>query len=133
MDSSPLVIDEIYAGREFLERLNEYAPVKAAGWLKRGEDEERYLCVALDGPAGDDLSLGSKKVRLAMGAMKDHYLGPSRIRVLETSDRFAKAVMELYRRYSGPMPTTFSVSDLGGDPIVDAYIYPPLPAKTACT
>jgi len=50
--------------------------------------------------------------------------------VIRPSDRFAKAVMELYRRYSGPMPTTFSVSELGGDPIVDAYIYPPLPAKT---
>ena len=63
MDSSPLVIDEIYAGREFLERLNEYAPVKAAGWLKRGEDEERYLCVALDGPAGDDISLRRDRIQ----------------------------------------------------------------------
>lgn len=132
MDSNPLVIDEIYAGKEFIKRLNEYAPVKAAGWLKRGEDEERYLCVALDGPAGDDFRLGNKKVRLAMEEMKDHYIDPFRIRVIDTSDRFAKAVMELYRLYSGPMPTTFSSSELGGDPIVDAYIYPPLPAKTSC-
>ena len=130
MGSSPLVIDEIEAGKAFIRRLNEYVPVKAAGWVKTSEDGERSLCVALEGLAGDDLRVGYNNVRLAVEGMKDHYINPFIIRVLPTSDRFAKAVMELYRRYSGPMPTTFSSSELGGDPIVDAYIYPPLPAKT---
>jgi hypothetical protein len=41
MATSPLVMEEIDAGEEFLRRLDAYRPAKAACWLREAENEER--------------------------------------------------------------------------------------------
>ena len=48
MDQVPLVIEEIEAGKEFLDELEKRLPVKAAFWLKADEDSGWYLHVASD-------------------------------------------------------------------------------------
>ena len=46
MDQAPLVMDEIEAGRGFIERFHASWPVQAACWLRPAEDGERYLYLA---------------------------------------------------------------------------------------
>ena len=70
MDQAPLVMDEIEAGREFLQRLHASWPVKAACWL---QDGERYLYVALDGLTEAAVDAAYGEVWRVTREMKDHY------------------------------------------------------------
>ena len=49
MDQTPLVMDEIEAGNDFLSRLNTFEHVVAACWLRDAETGETCLYVAFDG------------------------------------------------------------------------------------
>src|ERR1700680_3158497 len=104
MDKAPLVMDEIDAGEALVKRLNDYAPVIAACWLRSAEGGERYLYVALDGltVANTDLAYG-EVLRIA-GAMKDRYLDPFRVKLIGPTHPIAKAVTEIYRRFPGRIP-----------------------------
>jgi hypothetical protein len=64
-------MDEIDAGTEFLKRLNAYRPVKAACWLRKSEDEERYLYVALDGLTVENSDSAYREVLRITAEMKD--------------------------------------------------------------
>jgi hypothetical protein len=123
MDTSPLVIDEIEAGKAFIERMNAFAPVKAALWLKSAEDGERYLNVALEGFTGEKNDpVFSEAYRIAT-EMEDHYIDPFRVHLIGPSHPVAKAVMEFYERYPKRSPARYDGWSLNGVPIVDAYIY----------
>lgn len=129
MDPAPLVMDEIEAGREFIERLNASWPVKAACWLRAAEDGERYLYVALEGLTDTNVDAAYMEVLRITGAMKDRYIDPFRVKVVRTDSPVARAVLDLYRRFPGRVLTRFSGLVLAGTAVAEAYIYPPLPAK----
>jgi hypothetical protein len=126
MDQAPLVMDEIDAGKAFIQRMHDYAPVRAAWWMRTDERKERYLYLALD-------DLDVKKTDLAYGEvlritkeMKDHYIDPFRVKMVSTNSPIAKAVMDLYRRFSGRVPPPRpNGSVLGGVAFTEVYIYPP--------
>ncbi|MBI3821200.1 MAG: hypothetical protein HY289_00805 [Planctomycetes bacterium] len=122
MDKAPLVIDEIDAGREFIKRLNAYQAVKAACWLREADDGERYLYIALEGLTAENVAYG--EVMRVTSAMKDHYIDPFRVKLIATTDPIAKAVLDLYRRYPGRMPTRFDGSIFGGTAAAEVYVYP---------
>lgn len=126
MDTSPLVRDEIDAGREFLKELDAYMPVIAACWLRGSEDKERYLYAALDGLTHDKIDVAYGEVFRIAQAMKDLYIDPFRVKLINKDHPVAKAVTEMYRRYSGRIPTTVSGRSLAGMAVAEAYIYPPL-------
>jgi hypothetical protein len=130
MDQAPLVIDEIEAGKEFIKRLHAYRPVKAACWLRSAEAGPRYLYVALEGLTENTTDAAYGEVlRIAEEMKDDYYIDPFRVKLIRTSDPIAKAIVEIYRRFPGRTPPRSPGPVLGGVPVAEAYIYPPLPAK----
>jgi hypothetical protein len=124
MDTSALVMDEIEAGAEFLKRLNAFQPVKAACWLREAESEERYLYAALDGLTVENSDLAYGEVLRIAGEMKDRYIDPFRVKLIDTEHPVAKAVMEIYRRYPGRIPTRFNGRIFAGLAVAEVYVYP---------
>src|SRR5580698_10005216 len=104
MDTSSLVMDEIEAGMEFLKRLHSSQPVAAACWLRGGEDEERYLYVALNGSIEDHFASAYLEVRRIAQEMKEHYIDPFRVKLIGENHPVARALLETYRRYPGRVP-----------------------------
>jgi len=129
MDTSPLVIDEINAGAEFLKQLNDYQPVTAACWLRESEDEERYLFAALDGLTPETSQTAYGEVSRITGEMRDNYLDPFRVKLIGQDHPVAKAVGEIYRRYPGPIPTRLNGRVFAGSSFEEIYVYPPLVSK----
>ena len=70
MDKAPLVMDEIDSGEAFIKRLHDYAPVKAAWWLRIADDGERYLYVAIDGLDESNADLVYGEVLRITGEMR---------------------------------------------------------------
>ncbi|MGO8753546.1 MAG: hypothetical protein ACLQNE_47020 [Thermoguttaceae bacterium] len=130
MDKAPLVMDEIDSGEAFIKRLHDYAPVKAAWWLRSADDGERYLYVAIDGLDESNADLVYGEVLRITGEMKDHYIDPFRVKVVSTKDAVAKAIMDIYRRFPTRIPPRFDGRVLGGVAIAEVYIYPQLPARS---
>lgn len=124
MDQAPLVIDEIDAGTEFIKKLNAYHPVIAACWLRAVEDGERYLYVALEGLTDENSDVAYGEILRITREMKDHYIDPFRVKLISTDHPLAKAVVDVYRRFPGRIPTRFDGSVFGGMPVADLYIYP---------
>src|SRR6266446_5965216 len=113
MDKAPLVIDEINAGEAFIKWLHDYAPVKAACWLRSAEGGERYLYVALDGLDVSKTDLAYGEVLRITREMRDHYIDPFRVKVVSTNDPIAKGLMDFYRRFPGRIPPRFNGPVLG--------------------
>lgn len=129
MDTSPLVTDEIDAGAEFLERIDAWRPVKAACWLRRSEDEERYLYVALDGLTDENTDIAYSEVLRIAGEMRGRFIDPFRVKVIPPEHPVAKEVAAIYSRFPGRIPTRFSGRVFAGGAVSEAYIYPELPAR----
>ncbi len=126
MDTSPLVMDEIDAGAEFLKQLHTYQPVQAACWMREGEDEERYLYVALEGLTNGNFDIAYGEVLRITEAMKDHYLDPFRVKLMTADDSVAKAILQIYSEFPARIPTRLNGRVFAGRGVVELYIYPPI-------
>lgn len=126
MDTTPLVMDEIDAGAEFLKRLDAFKPIVAACWMREAENEERYLYAALDGLAVDNSDIAYGEVRRIAGQMKDRYVDPFRVKLIGPAHPVAKAILDIYRRYPAPIPTNFGGQVFGSMAVAEVYVYPPL-------
>jgi hypothetical protein len=122
-------MDEIDAGAEFLRRLNAYRPVKAACWLRKSEDEERYLYVALDGLTAENTDAAYIQVLRITREMKDQYIDPFRVKLVSPDHRVAKAILDIYRHYAGRIPTRYNGRVFAGTAVTEVYIYPEMEAK----
>jgi hypothetical protein len=127
MDQTPLVMDEIEAGKEFIRRMQAYQPVKAAWWMRETEDAGRYLHVALEGLTMDNIDAAYGEVLRIANEMKDHYIDPFRVKLVSPDDPAARAILDHYRRYPGRVPLRLNGSVLGKVAAAEVYIYP-LPA-----
>lgn len=133
MDYGPLVAEEIDAGAEFLRRFNDYAPVKAACWLRASGEGQRYLYVASD--QIDDtnfIAANGEVVRLA-NEMLTPDLDLFRINVIYGNNPLAVAAAQTAestaRLYKGARGIRLGGQQFGGLWIEDGYVYPsPLPA-----
>ena len=123
MDTKTLVTEDIEAGAEFLRRLDAYCPVKVACWLRVDDDRLRYLTVALEGLTTLNSGVAYREVLRITQEMKDHYIDPFRINLIGTDDPIAKSIMDLYKRYPGPMPTRFDGQIIGRTEVAEAYVY----------
>jgi hypothetical protein len=132
MDQAPLVIDDIEAGKAFVERLHSYARVAAAWWMRDDEGGPRFLYVAIDGLQPGGAGPVYREVRRVTQEMQDHYIDPFRVKVIGMDDPVAKAVVDLYRRFPGRTPR-FDGRSLGGVGVADVYIYPPPREKPQTT
>lgn len=126
MDQTPLVMDEIEAGKEFIRRMHAYRPVKAAWWMRPAEDAERYLYVVLDGLSIDNKDEAYREVLHVANAMSpDHYIDPFRVRLVSPNDPAGRAALDLYGRYPGRIPPRWNGSAFGAVDATEVYVYPP--------
>jgi hypothetical protein len=134
MDQSPLVIDEIEAGKELIKRLNACFHVIAACWLRDDSGGSRRLYIAIDGLMTPDTRMVNHEVRRIANEVKDHYIDPFWVSIIGPTDRIAKAVMEVYARFPGRKPPSRVYEyGFGGMGVEEMYIYPPLPKKPLAT
>jgi hypothetical protein len=124
MDQAPLVIDEIDAGKAFIQRVHQSRPVTAACWLRTDDGSLRYLYVAMEGVTDENIRDAYGEVSRIAREMKDHYIDPFQVKIIKPSDPIAQAITDIYRRYPGRIPTSYGGSALGGVPVADVYIYP---------
>lgn len=122
-------MDEIEAGKEFIQRMHAYQPVKAAWWMRPTEDGERYLHVALDGLTVDNTDAAYREVLRIANEMPDHYIDPFRVMLVSPDEPVGRAILDIYRSYSGrKIPTRVNDPVLGGA-ATEVYVYPPPAAK----
>ena len=107
-----------------LEQLNSYRPVRASCWLREDEDVERYLHVALEGRTTENSGLAYSEVLRIARALKGHYIDPYRVKLIGTDHPVAKALLELYRRYPGRIPSRLDGRIFAGTAVAELYVYP---------
>jgi hypothetical protein len=128
MDTSPLVTNEIEAGKNFLEKLNAFKRVAGACWLRGAENEERYLYAVIKGLTSKDFNNAYGEVFRITKGMRS-YLDPFRVKLIGEDDSIARAIAEIYRKYPKQIPPSTNDRVFAGMPVADVYIYPPLKRK----
>ncbi len=127
MDNGPLVKEEIDAGAAFAREFDRYVPLKAAFWLRAGDDY-RYLYLTSD--RIDDTTMGDayrEVVRLAQ-KLRLPDLDMFRIKVVAGDDPLAQAAAEQIRKYPDSTGRRFGSRSFGDLFVDDGYVYPqPLP------
>jgi len=129
MDQEPLVREEIDAGAEFLRAFDQYAPVKAAFWLKVGDEGNRHLYIASERIDDTNFVLAYREVIRLANQMPSIYFDPFRVKVLNADKPLARAAAEINECFPNRLGTRIGGGMFGGVFVDQAYIYPsPLPA-----
>jgi hypothetical protein len=132
MDQEPLVIEQIDAGRKFLDVFEKYAPVRVAFWLKPSEDAGWYLHVASERIDFENLPRAYTEVLRMAQEVVDPNFDPFRVKLIGADDPLARAALDVYRRYPARIPTRFQGRVFGGMNVEGVYIYPPpVPAPSS--
>jgi hypothetical protein len=124
-------MEEIDAGAELVREFDKYAPVKAAFWLKAGDEDYRYLYIASEQIDGANIDVAYGEVLRLADKIASPFLDPFRVKLLNASDPLAKAAAEVNERFAGRMATRFGGRSFGGVSVDDVYIYPSLVHATA--
>jgi hypothetical protein len=123
MDPGPLVTEQIDAGARFLAEFEKTIPVAAAFWLKRPDRESWNLYIASDQFRGEKRYAAYAEVGRVDSALREPYLGPFRIKLLEASDPLVWAALDVHRLYPGKA-VRLRDTVFGGLGIDEIYIYP---------
>lgn len=127
MDQGPLVIEQIDAGMEFVDRLEEHLPVRAAFWMKAADGGRWYLYIASDQINHSPLGAGYATVSRVAREMDDPNLDPFQIKLIGSDDPLARAALDAHHRFVGRMPARFRGSQFGDVSVEEVYLYPPPP------
>jgi hypothetical protein len=127
MDQEPLVIEQIEAGRKFIEEFEQYRPVRAAFWLKQTEDSGWYLYVASDQIPDENAREAYGDARRASRNIQDPNFDLFRVKLAGVDDPLAKTALDIYRQFAGRVPARVPPSQFG--PLgAEAVYLDPLPA-----
>ena len=124
MDQVPLVIEQIEAGKEFLDELEKHLPVKAAFWLKADEDSGWYLHVASDQVGNANLGEVYGVVRDVSQRITDPNFNPFRVKLIAGKNPLARAAAEIYRHSRARKPIWVHEGQFGGMSVEGVYVYP---------
>src|SRR5689334_8177045 len=113
MDQGPLVNEEIDAGAELIRQFDKYEPVKAAFWLKESDDDYRFLYLASERVDGNNIDVAYGEVLRLTSQIHSPYLNPFRVKLINAEDPFAKAAVEIYRRFPSRAATRFGRNNFG--------------------
>ncbi len=116
MDTNPLVIEEIDAGADLIQRFHEYMPVEAAFWLNPSEEGRWALYIVSPKIDVAHYDLGFAEILRLVQEMQTPYIDPFQVRLIGSDDPLAKAALEINQKYPGPMPTRFRGKNFGGTP-----------------
>jgi hypothetical protein len=125
MDQEPLVIEQIEAGRKFIDELDKHLPVRAAFWLKVNEDSGWYLHVASDQVNDENIDDAYREVARVGRTIDDPNFDLFQVKLVGVNDPFARAALDLYKRSNARVPTHIRGRSFGGMSVEGVYIYPP--------
>jgi hypothetical protein len=125
MDQEPLVIEQIEAGRKFLEEFDKHIPVRAAFWLKVNEDSGWYLHIASDQISDKNVNLVYREVGKVGKTIDDPNFDLFQVKLIGVYNPFARAALDLYKRCKARVPTHIRGRSFGGMSIEGVYVYPP--------
>jgi len=125
MDQTLLVDHEIQdVPRLIAELRKDHFIPKAAFWLYSSEDDAWKLCFVLGGVKEH----GSRNQYLtlvkAMRRTDDLWIDPFAVKIVDSNDPLAQAVLEHLSTYPAEIPTRIRNARLGGVFVDAAYIYP---------
>jgi hypothetical protein len=124
MDQGPLVTEQMDAGAKLVSEFDNYAPVRAAFWVKESDDDQWFLYLASDRIDDSNFDLAYSEVIRLLGNGPRLWLDPFQVKVIGADDPIAKAVLGHMQKYPGRMPTRYHGRHLGGLSVEEAYIYP---------
>lgn len=127
MDQGPLVIEQIDAGTEFIDRLDEHLRVSAAFWLKASDEGRWYLYIASDKINDSTKRAAYLEVSRVAREMGNPNLDPFQIKLIGSDDPLARASFDAHHRFAAKVPTRFKGNQFGGVSVEEVYIYPPPP------
>ena len=126
MDQTTLVKEQIDFGEKLIERLpKDGFDVTAAFWLENAENGQWYFYI-ISTVKDEDYGGSYGRLRPLMRQMpRPYWIDPHEIRLLGTSDRMAKDVLEIYENSArtGLHPQLWRGSVLGGMAVDATYFY----------
>ncbi len=125
MDQNPLVIEQIEAGKKFVEEFAKYLPVRAAFWLKVNEDSGWYLHIASDKITDKNIDIAYRTVGKVGKMIDDPNLDLFQVKASGVDDPFARAAVDLYKQFTARVPTHIRGRSFGGMSVEGVYVYPP--------
>ena len=129
MDQEPLVMEEIEAGAQFVRAFDRSIPIRAAFWLKDGDEGHWYLYLASDRIDDANFHLAYREVIRLSNQMQLDDFDPFQVKVINAEKPLAKAAIEINQIFPTRRGTRLRRQWFGGDYIDSAYIYPsPVPA-----
>jgi hypothetical protein len=131
MDQEPLVIEQIEAGRKFIEEFDKHVPVRAAFWLKVNEDSGWYLHVASDQITDENFDVLYGEVASVAKNIEDPNFDLFRVKLIGTHDPFARAALSLHKQSKARVATHIRGRSFGGMGVEGVYVYPPPPAAVS--
>jgi hypothetical protein len=132
MDQATLVRDQIDGGEKLLTRLRESGfDMTAACWAKTEDDGQWYLYIVSPSVEVNGVRPGYAQIRSTLNQMDSEWthplerVEPVTVKLIGSKDPLAQGVLEMYRRFPGPIPTWHGGSVLGSVYVDGAYVYPP--------
>ena len=125
MDQEPLVIEQIEAGKRFIEELDKHLPVRVAFWLKADEDSGWYLHVASDQVTDKNIDVAYGEVGRGGQTIDDPNFDLFQIKLIRANNTFARAALALYKRSKARVPIHIRGRSFGGMSVEGVYVYPP--------
>lgn len=123
MDYGPLVREEIETGREIIEKFNAYRPVKAAFWLKSGDDSQRYLYIASDDFNERSPREGYADLAYVMDTVDDKEFSEFWIKLIGTDEPLAQEAIKISQKFPTAMGARFGRQMFGNVYAEDGYLY----------
>lgn len=128
MDNGPLVSEEIDEGAKLVREFDHYAPIKAAFWLRRTGEEQRYLYLASDQIDDSNFGLAYGEVGRIVNLLDSPDLDRFRVKVIGGDHPLALAAAEMIASYPGRKAPRLGGCYFGGMGVEDVYFYPmPIP------
>jgi len=127
MDQTTLVIEQIEAGHELVDRFDRFAPLAAAFWLRRVESSQWSLYLVSDQITTANLLSGYSEMVRLIGELRNPELSLLRVKLVPLDSALARDALEACRYYPTRRIVDLGVKLLGDLPVEEAYFYP-LPA-----
>ena len=129
MDTISLVENQITDGEQLLDRLTDDGVViRAAYWVKPSEEDRWYLYIATPLVDQTGSATAYRKAFQVYRTLENPWITDSDIKLVGESHPTTKEVCDLLARHPGRTATRSRRPFLGGMPIEEVYIYPPVQA-----
>ncbi|OJW08363.1 MAG: hypothetical protein BGO49_13275 [Planctomycetales bacterium 71-10] len=116
--------EEIQAGERLLREFDAYEPVHVAFWMRKSDEDERYLYIASDRINSGNIDVAYSEALRVAQKLGSPYMNPFRIKLINSSDRLARAAIVERDRFPAPLPARLGGKSFGGVDAADVYIYP---------